>query len=103
LFREYIVGCMADPPELASLRAETMAAAVVAAHNHVLRRWLRGECDDPVQEVHAAMQHVIGLFAAPGVPAGAEASGTTIVAFRTPQDIDTLLPVLRHLVEKTTE
>ncbi len=34
---------MGDPGEEASLRAELVAAAVVAAHNHVLRRWLRGE------------------------------------------------------------
>jgi len=105
LFREYIAGRTEDQTEPASLRAEIIAAAVVAAHNHVLRRWLRGECDDPVQEVDAALQnvHVISLFATPAVAAGAESSGTTIVAFRTSQDIDTLVPVLRHLVEGTTE
>lgn len=42
LFREFIAEWMGDPTESASLRAELMAAAVVAAHNHVLRRWLRG-------------------------------------------------------------
>src|SRR5262245_26134634 len=51
LFREFIAGWMADTAgadlsEPAPLRAELMAAAVVAAHNHVLRRWLRGESPD---------------------------------------------------------
>ena len=100
LFREFIASWMADTvsPEMgepAPLRAELMAAAVAAAHNHVLRRWLRGESPDPVREVDEALNLVIGLFAAPGGNAGA--GGTTIVAFRTGQDIDALIPVLRRL------
>ena len=119
LFREFIAGWMGDPGEPASLRAELMAAAVVAAHNHVLRRWLRGESPDPLAEVDQALGQVIELFASPdgGVGAGslgriggigadeaaasevaAGAEGTTIVAFRTGQDIDTLLPALRRLM-----
>jgi hypothetical protein len=73
-----------------------MAAAVVAAHNHVLRRWLRGESSDPVAEVDEAMREVLALFPAPGSSPG---GGTTVVAFRTRQDIDSLLPLLRRLVE----
>ena len=42
-----------------------MAAAVVAAHNHVLRRWLRGESPDPLAEVDQALGQVIELFAGP--------------------------------------
>jgi AcrR family transcriptional regulator len=120
LFREFIAGWMGDPGEPASLRAELMAAAVVAAHNHVLRRWLRGESPDPLSEVDLALGQVIELFASPdgGVGAGVGAGsvggigadevaasevgagveGTTIVAFRTGQDIDTLLPALRRLM-----
>jgi AcrR family transcriptional regulator len=104
LFREFIAGWMGDPGEPASLRAELMAAAVVAAHNHVLRRWLRGESPDPVAEVDQALGQVIDLFAAPGadeVAAGGVVTGvdgTTVVAFRTGQDIDTLLPALRRLM-----
>ena len=97
LFREFIADWMADPREPAPLRAELMAAAVVAAHNHVLRRWLRGESPDPVAEVDEAMRQVIDLFTAPGPGAS---GGSTIVAFRTGQDIDTLLPALRHLLEE---
>jgi AcrR family transcriptional regulator len=118
LFREFIAGWMGDPGEPASLRAELMAAAVVAAHNHVLRRWLRGESPDPIAEVDQALGQVIELFTgsdgnvigsgavAGGVSAdeaaadgaGPGGDGTTIVAFRSGQDIDTLLPALRRLM-----
>jgi AcrR family transcriptional regulator len=98
LFREFIAGWMADTAEPAPLRAELMAAAVVAAHNHVLRRWLRGESPDPVGEVDAALGLVIGLFATAAETA--DGSRTTIVAFRSDQDIDTLIPALRRLTEE---
>jgi AcrR family transcriptional regulator len=95
LFREFIADWMGDPTESASLRAELMAASVVAAHNHVLRRWLRAECPDPVTEVDEAMRQVADLFAAPA-PSG---SGTTIVAFRSGQELDVLLPVIRRIAQ----
>ncbi|MGW3957700.1 TetR/AcrR family transcriptional regulator [Streptomyces sp. NPDC004752] len=98
LFREFIADWMGDPTESASLRAELMAASVVAAHNHVLRRWLRGESSDPVVEVDEAMREVLALFPAPGSEAENE-RGTTVVAFRSGQDIEALLPALRRLVE----
>jgi AcrR family transcriptional regulator len=103
LFREFIAGWMADTGEAgtgepAPLRAELMAAAVVAAHNHVLRRWLRGESPDPVSEVDDALRLVIDLFTVPGDTQGG--NGTTVVAFRTGQAIDTLIPALRRLTEE---
>lgn len=101
LFREFISDWMGDPTQSASLRAELMAAAVVSAHNHVLRRWLRGEVSDPVQEVDGAMSEVLALFRPPG--SRTETGGTTFVAFRTGQDIDDLLPALRRLVGDGTE
>jgi AcrR family transcriptional regulator len=98
LFREFIAAWMTDTAEPAPLRAELMAASVVAAHNHVLRRWLRRESPDPVREVDAALSLAIGLFATSGqVPDG---TGSTIVAFRTGQDIDALIPALRRLTEE---
>jgi AcrR family transcriptional regulator len=92
LFREFIAGSM--HAERAPLRAELMAASVVAAHNHVLRRWLRGESPDPLRELDSAMWEVTGLFAQDGNTAG---TGTTIVAFRSAADIDALLPALREM------
>ncbi|NMO34397.1 TetR family transcriptional regulator [Streptomyces sp. GMY01] len=99
LFREFIADWMGDPTTSASLRAELMAASVVAAHNHVLRRWLRGESADPVTELDEAMGEVLALFPAPGTRPDGTDGGTTVVAFRTGQDLDALLPSLRRLVE----
>jgi AcrR family transcriptional regulator len=102
LFREFIAGWTGATAESALLRAELTAAAVVAAHNHVLRRWLRAESADPVAELDEAMRLVIDLFTTPAAlqaAAGKDGRGTTIVAFRTGQDLDALLPVLRRLTE----
>jgi AcrR family transcriptional regulator len=114
VLREFIAGWMLESGEPASLRAEIMAAAVVAAHNHVLRRWLRGESDDPVTELDAALGQVTGLFGefgaepAPGAQAAraqaaqgqaAEGDSTAIVAFRTSQDLRTLVSSLRQIIE----
>jgi AcrR family transcriptional regulator len=100
LFREFIAAWMGDPAEPAPLRAELMAASVAAAHNHVLRRWLRGESPDPVAEVDAAMREVIDLFAPSG---GSSGAGTTIVALSGRRDIDTLLPQLRRLMDSPAD
>ena len=108
LFREYIAERMADgepavsgePVESgvpAALQAELMAAAVASAHNHVLRRWLRGDSAEPVRELDAAMGQVIALFT-PRVP-GLDADGTTVLAFRTGQPLEALLPAIRQLLE----
>jgi hypothetical protein len=103
LFREFISDWIGDPTESASLRAELMAAAVVAAHNHVLRRWLRAESPDPIEEFDKAMRQVTQLFATPTSQAAASDGGTTVVAFRTGQNIDALLPSLRRLIEDAPE
>lgn len=92
VFREFIAQWIGGTRQ-GALRAELMAAAVVSAHNHVLRRWLRGECTDAVGELDDAMREVTTLFS------GARAGGATVVAFTTDQDIDALLPALRRLIE----
>jgi hypothetical protein len=74
-----------------------MAAAVASAHNHVLRRWLRGDSNDPVRELDAAMRQVIALFT-PRAPA-LDADGTTVLAFRTAQPLESLLPAIQQLLE----
>ncbi|MFE6365999.1 TetR/AcrR family transcriptional regulator [Streptomyces sp. NPDC057806] len=102
LFREFISDWMGDTGTSASLRAELMAANVVAAHNHVLRRWLRGQSTDPVAEVDDAMREVLALFPVPSVSAdgrGSGGDGTTVVVLRSDTDIDALLPSLRHLLQ----
>jgi AcrR family transcriptional regulator len=74
LFREFISDWIEDPTESASLRAELMAASVVAAHNHVLRRWLRAEAPDPITELDEAMSQVIDVFTVPAASAVPAAS-----------------------------
>jgi hypothetical protein len=92
VFREFLADRTGDSGELGQLRAELAAAAVVAAHNHVLRRWLRGESPEPLAEFDLAMRQVIRLFSGDG-----PGHGTTIAVFRTDEDIDTLLLALRRL------
>lgn len=97
LFREFISDWMGDQSESASLRAELMAASVVSAHNHVLRRWLRGESADPVREVDEALGQVIALFTTQAAPA--DGPGTTIAVFQSGQPVDALIPALRRLLD----
>jgi len=62
LFRRHL-SAWSDGSNEAELRAEVTAAAVVAAHNQVLRRWLRGEGQDPHTEIDAALGGVLEAFA----------------------------------------
>jgi AcrR family transcriptional regulator len=96
LFREFIANWM-GPSASSALRAELMAAAVVAAHNHVLRRWLRGDATEPVAEIDQAMTQVVDLFS-PAVNAG-DGGGTTVVVFRTPGHVDDVASSVRRAIE----
>jgi hypothetical protein len=97
LFREFIAAWMDGQAEYSALQAELMAAAVVSAHNHVLRRWLRGQSPDPVREVDEALRQVISLFARRAPDGGV--GGATVVAFRTSQPLETLLLAIQTLLE----
>lgn len=77
-----------------ALKAELMAGAVVTAHNHVLRRWLRGMTNDPEGEFDTAMAWTVSLFADHEAPDGEAA----LVVFRTTKDLDAVLPTLRTLL-----
>lgn len=90
LFREYIHAWMGGG-EANALRAELMAAAVVTAHNYVLRRWLRGLTARPEAEFDEAMAATLELF-----ESGGEAG--SIVAFRTTKSLDAVLPGLRAVL-----
>lgn len=54
LFRHFLSESGDGTPE-SELSAEIAAASVVAAHNHVLRRWLRRESDDAERELESAL------------------------------------------------
>ena len=92
LFREFIANWM-GPTEDDALRAELMASSVAAAHNHVLRRWLRGDTTDPMVEVDRAMEQVVALFAAS--PSGSD-DRTTVVVVTTSRPVDDIVPAIRR-------
>ena len=101
LFREYIAGQLTGHGKPAALQAELMAAAVASAHNHVLRRWLRGDSTDPIREIDEAMRQVTTLFT-PYTP-GPGGDGTTVIAFCTAQPLETVLPAIQQLLDPETE
>lgn len=57
-FSDALASDWAERPD-GVLRAELAAAGVVAAHNVVLRRWLREESDDPERELDHAISLVL--------------------------------------------
>jgi AcrR family transcriptional regulator len=62
LFREFVGDWLTGSPD-APLRAELMASSVVAAHNQVLRGWLRANGGhDPFEPLDHALQYVITTF-----------------------------------------
>jgi AcrR family transcriptional regulator len=98
LFRTFIHQWMGDSPESA-LRAELMAAAVVTAHNHVLRLWLHELTTDPDADFDRAMAEVIALFA----DGPTQGEGSTVVVLRSSQNVEALLPRLRRALSTDQE
>ena len=96
LFREFISAWMGDAEE-APLRAELMSAAVVAAHNHVLRRWLRGESAEPAEEVEQALGVAMDLFAGASVDPDGPAF---VVAFSSERQLSELIPEIERVVRR---
>ncbi|WP_329045060.1 TetR/AcrR family transcriptional regulator [Amycolatopsis sp. NBC_01488] len=92
LFRAFLHRWMGGGQDTA-LRAELMAGAVVTAHNHVLRRWLRGQVDDPERQFDAAMAETVDLFTRPG-----DDSETSIVVIRTKKELAAVLPELNRVL-----
>jgi AcrR family transcriptional regulator len=90
LFREFIHGWLGGSLEMA-LRAELMANAVVTAHNHVLRRWLRGQTDTPEAEFDSAMAEVVQAFVE-------DERTEALVVLRTDKDLHELLPRIQRLI-----
>ena len=93
LFRGFLHRWMGGGAETA-LRAELMAGAVVTAHNHVLRRWLRGQTSTPEQEFDTAMAETVDLF----TETGGDSDESSIVVFRTKKDLGAILPELYHFL-----
>jgi AcrR family transcriptional regulator len=97
LFREFAHSAMGGGPD-AALPAELLANAVVTAHNHVLRRWLRGETDDAEAEFHEAMQQVLSQSGQRLYGDGAGDRESAVLVVRTRKDLESALPQIRRLL-----
>ena len=98
LFREFIAEWLGDAPD-AALRAELMAASVVAAHNQVLRGWLRaGGTYDPSGPLDHALQYVISTFRHLEQPHQPADDQVVVVAFRSSASPAAVMEAIRtHL------
>lgn len=93
VFRRHLVMHLTEEPN-ATLRAELFATAVVAAHNNVLRRWLRGETTQPEEAFSEAMSTTLALFGR------STENRTAIVVFGTDEPLELVLArVERALAE----
>ena len=92
-FAAALVARWADQPD-AALRADLMAAGVVAAHNYVLRRWLRHETDDPEGDLSRAMNLVVRQ-ARDDSGLGA----TTVVAVSSSRSVDDVVARIRMALD----
>jgi len=96
LFREFLAQWLGDG-DRSALRAELLANAVVTAHNHVLRRWLRRETDNPEAELDSAMADVVALYLSRHDAEAGDAE-TALLVVRTKKDLDDALPRIRRLL-----
>ena len=88
LFRSHVREWLADDPD-GDLRAELLAAAVITAHNHVLRLWLRGEIEEPAPAIDAALSSALA------VQAGPPAETTTVVVRTSTHDVEQVVREVR--------
>ncbi len=79
-FARALSAWMADSPD-GALRAELLAASVVTAHNHVLRRWLRKETSTPEEDFARAMTIVLDH-------SSSAPDDTAVVVLRSDADVD---------------
>lgn len=95
LFRERLSQGIDTSPE-ATLRAELAAAAVAAAHNQVLRHWLRSNGEtDPFPELEQALHYVASLFGqTQRHPRTTEGSDVIVLTFPSSTPTETLVAEL---------
>lgn len=102
VFRRHIEARLGTGQQ-AGLTADLISAAVVTAHNHVLRRWLRGKAAAPLREFDEAVSHLAQIYANTSVDPKARSkrpapSSESIVVLRTSQDLEALLPSLKRIL-----
>ncbi|MCE0539618.1 TetR family transcriptional regulator [Kineosporia rhizophila] len=107
-FSRYVRGRLTGPlPEAnAVLRADVVAAAVVAAHNAVLREWLRaGGNYDPLADLDASCAWVRGIFGesqpkdAVVRPRGSGADDVVVAVFRSGEPLDDVVARISRSLE----
>jgi AcrR family transcriptional regulator len=72
------------------LTADLLGAGVVAAHNHVLRRWLLEQTDAPREELAAAVRRVTRISGDDG------AATTRVVLLETSLDVDEIVAAVHR-------
>jgi AcrR family transcriptional regulator len=95
-FREFVRAWTGEQPD-EDLRAELMASSIVAAHNHVLRRWLRGHSAAPEAEFDEAMALVTSLY----TPGGDDA-GSTVLVVRSDRAAESVAAVVRRALNSAS-
>ena len=98
LFRDALRSWTGEEPG-DDLRAEVIAGSIVTAHNHVLRRWLRGAVDDAGAraELDRALGLVLASLSATSGPV--PDAGTTVVVLRSGASLDEVVPRLRAALD----
>jgi hypothetical protein len=95
-FREFVREWTAEEPGR-DLRAELLASAIVVTHNHVLRRWLRGQTETPEREFDDAMALVTSLHAPPS-----QTGGSTVLVIESNRDADEVARLIRRALDPAT-
>lgn len=95
-FRAFLHEWLGGRPDTA-LHSELMANAIVTAHNHVLRRWLRGAiaADETTAAFDQAMAQVVAMYErSPQRP-----GQTSVVVLQTTRPLAELIPALREITD----
>lgn len=103
-FGSYLRDVLPEGPQR-RLYAEVLAAAVIAAHNVVLRRWLRGDSVDPRSELGDALAEVFDRWAEPvASPAREQAlrHRSTVVVLDSALSATDAAVVVRHALDERT-
>jgi AcrR family transcriptional regulator len=93
-FREFVRGWTGEEAGH-DLRAELLASAIVVAHNHVLRRWLRGQTDAPETEFEQAMSLVTSLHTP-----HRDAGGSTVLVIESSHDAKAVAGLVRKALAR---
>jgi AcrR family transcriptional regulator len=95
-FGRYLREVLAEDPD-GPVHAEVVAAAVIAAHNHVLRRWLRGESAEPERELREVLAEVFRRWLDPvAASTGSRSAGSTVLVLGNDLSAEEAASVVRH-------